>query len=50
MQDQDKTKEQLIDELSEMRLKVAEFDSVQKSLVMVQQEAVNREGVGSPSR
>ena len=32
MQDQDKTKDELIDELNEMRRKVAEFDSVQKWL------------------
>ena len=32
MQDQDKTKDRLIDELNEMRRKVAEFEAVQKSL------------------
>jgi PAS domain S-box-containing protein len=32
MQDQDKTKEQLIDELNEMRQRVAECEAVQKSL------------------
>ncbi|MCL5124225.1 MAG: PAS domain S-box protein [Deltaproteobacteria bacterium] len=32
MQDQDKTKEQLVEELKELRLRIAEFETVQQSL------------------
>ena len=45
MQDQDKTKDQLIDELNEIRRKVAEFETVQKS--RNENESLHREIIGS---
>ena len=47
MQDQDKTKDQLIDELNEIRRKVAEFETVQKS--RNENESLHREIIGSSS-
>ena len=48
MQDQDKTKDQLIDELNEIRRKVAEFEAVQKSLN--ENESLHRDIIGKSQR
>ncbi|MGO8881287.1 MAG: PAS domain S-box protein, partial [Desulfomonilaceae bacterium] len=50
MSDQDKTKEQLIEELKDMRLKMAEFEAVQKLLSEKESQSQYREIVDEASQ